>query len=124
MQTQPQQPIDERWGRAFFQMVDRIDAAEYVSYFTEDGQVVFGNQPPISGKADIQKSMQQFYNSLSAMHHQIESLWALADTVISQAIAHYTRQDGKTVDLPVVTVINLLGDKVQFYMDINPLYAQ
>ncbi len=125
MQTQSQTPINEAWGRAFFQMVDRIDAAEYVTHFTEDGQVVFGNRPPITGKATIQQSMQEFYDSLSAMHHQIENLWVHPDTVVSQAVAHYTRKDGKTVNLPVVTVINLLGDrirKVQFYMDINPLY--
>jgi ketosteroid isomerase-like protein len=107
-------------------MVDRIDAVEYASYFTQDGQVIFGNQPPITGKADIQKAMQAFYDSLSAMHHQIENLWVHPGTVVSQAVAHYTRKDGKTVDLPVVTVINLRGDKVhkvQFYMDITPLNA-
>lgn len=69
--------------------------------------------------------MNQFYDTLTSMHHRIVQLWVEPDTVISRAEAQYVRKaDGKAVALPVVTIIELAGDKVkrvQFYMDMSPL---
>lgn len=125
--TNTTRTIDEAWGRQFFTMVDRIDAQEYVSYFAPDGQVVFGNDQPITGHEAILSAMKQFYGSLESMHHAIANLWVEnGDTLISQAVATYQPKQGKQVSLPVVTIINLAGEKVrkvQFYMDLSPLKA-
>jgi hypothetical protein len=47
--------VDEQWVRDFFQMVDRLDPAEYLTHFAKDGQVVFGNQPPVMGKPPLKR---------------------------------------------------------------------
>ena len=119
--------INEQWGRTFFEMVDRKNADEYSTHFTEDGQVIFGNDPPIKGKENIHQGITKFYNGLESMHHHIANLWVPApDTVVNQAVAVYVQKGGRQISLPVVTVINVaagteLVRKVQFYMDMSPL---
>lgn len=51
MQPNTTHSIDQQWGYNFFKMADRIDADEYTSYFTTDGQVIIGNDPAIIGKS-------------------------------------------------------------------------
>ena len=127
MQSQTNSTIDPAWGHRFFQMVDRKNADEYSTYFTEDGEVIFGNDAPISGKETIRQGLTKFYAGLDSMHHQIEHLWVpAANTVVNRAVAHYVLTGGKHVDVPVVTVIDVapgteLVQKVQFYMDMTPL---
>ena len=119
--------IDEQWGRQFFTMVDRKNADEYSTHFTDDGQVIFGNQPPISGREAVRQGMGQFYAGLNSMHHEIANLWVPAPNIIvNEAVAHYEQKNGKKVSFPVVTVIHVaegteLVRKVQFYMDMTPL---
>ncbi|MBO0931969.1 nuclear transport factor 2 family protein [Fibrella aquatilis] len=125
MTTPTNPPINEQWGYDFFRMVDRMDPDEYVIYFQPDGRVIFSNDPPIVGTEAIRQAMQQFYATIDSMHHEIVHLWAESNTVISRAEAQYVRKaDGKAVNLPAVTIIDLVGDKVQqvqFYMDMTPL---
>ncbi len=127
MQQTDSQVINEQWGHRFFQMVDRKNADEYSTHFAKSGQVIFGNDAPISGKETIQQGMAKFYAGLESMHHEIEHLWVSApDTVVNRAMAHYVMQGGKHVDVPVVTVIDLVPgteqvQKVQFYLDMTPL---
>lgn len=124
---QAQSPINEQWGHRFFEMVDRKNADEYYTYFVDEGQVIFGNDAPISGKEAIREGLTQFYAGLDSMHHEIEHLWVpVPNTVVNRAIAHYVLKGGKSVDVPVVTVIDIadgteLVRKVQFYLDMAPL---
>ena len=119
--------INEQWGHDFFTMVDRKNADEYSTHFAQDGQVIFGNQPPITGKENIRQGMTQFYAGLNSMHHEIANLWVPAPNVIvNEAVAHYEQKSGKKVGFPVVTVIHVVPgtekvQKVQFYMDMTPL---
>ena len=119
--------INQQWGHDFFTMVDRKNADEYSTHFAEDGQVIFGNQPPISGRENIRQGMTQFYAGLESMHHEIANLWVpVPNVIVNEAVAHYVQQGGKAVSFPVVTVINVVPGteqvrKVQFYMDMTPL---
>lgn len=127
MGTQNKELIDESWGHAFFTMVDRKNADEYYTYFMDNGQVIFGNDPPIQGKEAIRQGLAQFYTGLESMHHEIDHLWVPApNTVVNRATAHYVMTGGKHVDVPVVTIIDVapgtqLVQKAQFYMDMTPL---
>ena len=109
-------------------MVDRMDPAEYITHFAEDGQVVFGNQPPAVGHANIQQALTEFYKTLRVMRHTVERIWVEPGATISQATVHYERQsDGKAFDLPATTIIDEPGERVrkmQFFMDLSPLQAK
>ncbi len=120
--------VDQTFARDFFTMVDRKNAQEYTSYFVEEGSVTFGNQAPLKGEKAILEGMTKFYDSLESMHHEIHNLWTESGVIISEAIAHYVNKGStKRVDIPVVTIVNLDGalvERVQFYMDIAPLYQK
>jgi len=118
--------VDEQWVRDFFQMVDRLDPAEYITHFAKDGQVVFGNQPPVMGKRAIEKALTEFYGQLKVMRHTVQRIWVEPGVTISQALVHYTRHDGQEFDLPATTIIDEPGEqvkKMQFFMDMSPLFS-
>lgn len=100
---------------------------EFISYFTEDAQYVFANNPPVVGRQRIQESSTQFRKRLQGVRHEIENLWEFADTVICEMKATYTRLDGQVITLPCVDVIEFEGNlfkKLQVLMDITPVFAK
>jgi ketosteroid isomerase-like protein len=99
---------------------------EFISYFSEDAEYVFANNPPIVGRKPIQESSTQFRKRLKGAVHEIENLWELGDTVICEMNITYTRLDGQTLTLPCTDVIEMEGPlfkRLQAFMDITPVFA-
>lgn len=116
----------EQWAADFFTDADLVDIDKLAAWFAEDVDLRFANNPPIHDKATACEVMSEFYDSISGMQHDIQTLVAGENTIARQAIVTYTRLDGVKVPLPVSSYLSRnsdgLMDKLWIYIDITPLY--
>lgn len=112
--------------KELFEAIDAMDAQAFADHFTESGRFRFGNAPTVTGRAEVAKSVTDFFATLNRLHHDILDVWEQDDVVISEVEVTYIRKDGKEVGLPAVTVARCDGDAIddyRIYMDINPLFS-
>ena len=112
-------------GKGLFAAVDRMDAAGFSEYFTDDGLFRFGNAPTVKGRAEITSAVEQFFASIKGLEHRILETWSDKDAEIYEVEVTYTRHDDSRVDLTAACVFRMDGDLIgdyRIYMDISPLY--
>ncbi len=106
--------------------VDRMDAAGFASYFTEDGTFRFANFPEAKGRSEIAGAVSEFFGSIKALRHRVLDEWSEGSVQISEVEVTYTRLDDSTVDLMAACIFRTLGDLVsdyRIYMDMSPLLS-
>jgi hypothetical protein len=111
--------------RRFLTQTRSVD--EFISYFSENAEYVFANNPPIVGRKQIQESSTQFRKRLKGVIHEIENIWEFGDVVICEMNVTYLRPDGQTLTLPCTDLIEMDGNlfkKLQVFMDITPVFAR
>ncbi|WP_430460360.1 nuclear transport factor 2 family protein [Thalassolituus sp. LLYu03] len=112
--------------QALFAAIDRKDADAFSAFLTDDCVFRFGNQPAVSGRADVQAYVTGFFSSVQALSHRIDQRWHTGDAVICHGAVTYTRHDGSLLTVPFCNVLNLAGDLVREYLifaDTSALYA-
>ena len=117
-------PFGEHWIIDYFAMVDNLDPAELVGWYTDDATFRFANQPPAQGKAAIIAALNQFYGLIISMRHEKTACWADAASGAFEAIAHFSTKDGHTLALPAVSTLRVRGGLVHsflFVMDATPI---
>jgi uncharacterized protein (TIGR02246 family) len=110
-----------------FKSVDRMDAAGFASYFTEDGLFTFGNWPTVKGRDEITGSVDGFFESIKALEHRVIDRWTDEGAEIVEVEVTYTRHDGSPVDLTAACIFRVREDLIsdyRIYMDISPLNAE
>lgn len=113
--------------KEIFETIDRMDAKEFASFFTEDGLFRFGNAPTVKGRGEIIGAVEQFFASIKALSHRIIDQWSSEGVDIVEVEVTYTRHDDSQVDLTAACIFRLDGGQIsdyRIYMDINPLYAE
>ncbi len=118
--------IDEKWVRDYYRAVDSMNMKEYLEYHTDDVKFRFGSTETTTGKEPVEQSLNQLWNALRSLSHNMTGLWILDNVAIVEADITYIRKDGKVVPLPAATVIRIEDGKasdVRVNMDINPLFA-
>jgi ketosteroid isomerase-like protein len=114
------------WIAALFAAIDRQDAEAFAGFLTEDARFVFGNLPPVAGRAAIRDFVAGFFASIRAVSHDVPDNWQAGDAVICRGQVTYTRHDGSILTVPFADVFLMAGDKVRdyrIYMDASALYA-
>ena len=109
-----------------YQDVDRMDAKAFASYFTEDGQMTFGNMPPLVGRRAVEEGTVGFFKTIKGLRHEFVKTWEEGDSTVLEFRATYHRLDGKTVTIPAVTVFRLQGNRIRdgrVFYDPTPIYA-
>lgn len=109
-----------------FADVDRMDAAAFASHLSEDCTLRFGNAEEIKGREAIESAIAQFFTTIKGLSHEIVKAWDLDDATILRLEVTYTRHDGQTVTVPVVTIYERgddLIDDYRVYVDLVPVYA-
>ena len=109
-----------------FDAIDRMDAAGFASFLTEDAVFRFGSAESVRGQANIQKSVEGFFSSIAGIKHRIINVWENQKGVSIQGEVTYTRKDGKAIILPFANVFRMQGSLIReylIYVDISPLYA-
>jgi limonene-1,2-epoxide hydrolase len=110
-----------------FRTVDRMDAGGFAASFTDDGSFRFGNWPTVKGRAEITDSVNEFFNSIKALHHRVIDEWTDGPVRVAEVEVTYMRLDDAEVDLMAACVFRTHGDLIadyRIYMDISPLYTE
>lgn len=122
-------PADARiaeWGDALFAVIDAQDAERFAGFLTEDGEFVFGSAQAVKGRAAVAEAVAGFFASIAGIKHRDIHIWDVPGKRIVEGRVHYTRHDGREVELPFADVFDMDGELIasyKIYMDIGPLYA-
>ena len=112
--------------RGVFAALDAQDPAAVTARMTDDVRMRLGNADLVEGKAKSRESTAAFVASITAIRHEITSMWSVDDVVIAEMDVHYERLDGRKVTLPVCNVFRVrdgLVSDYRVYLDIGPVYA-
>ena len=112
--------------RGVFAALDAQDSAAVTARMTDDVRMRLGNADLVEGKAKFREATAAFVASITAIRHEITSMWSVDDVVIAEMDVHYERLDGRKVTLPVCNVFRVRGGLVseyRVYLDIGPVYA-
>ncbi|MDO8801941.1 nuclear transport factor 2 family protein [Phenylobacterium sp.] len=94
----------------------RLDVAELVAFFTEDG--TYHNMPtrPVSGRAALTGLIGAFLKDWSSTQWEVLNLVSRGDVVIAERIDR-TVVAGKPVDLPCCGVFEMRDGKIAVWRD-------
>ena len=102
--------------RDFCAAWSRLDPAELIRYFAEDG--VYHNMPlaPVSGRAAVEQLIRGFIGTWSEAKFELLTVVSAGGTVIAERVDRI-RAGGKSVDLPCVGVFELEGGRIKRWRD-------
>ena len=112
--------------RGVFAALDAQDPAAVTARMTDDVRMRLGNADLVEGKTMFREATAAFVASITAIRHEITSMWSVDDVVIAEMDVHYERLDGRKVTLPVCNVFRVrdgLVSDYRVYLDIGPVYA-
>ncbi|WP_340538936.1 nuclear transport factor 2 family protein [Nocardioides sp. GXZ039] len=116
-----------RWLEDLYQSADALDAAGFASPFGPSGTMRFGNGPTLTGSAEIEASLREFFAAVPSMQHQVLRVWDDGAGVIFEAVVTYGRPDGRSVDIPAVSAYTRSADdalQCRIYCDMAPVFAE
>jgi ketosteroid isomerase-like protein len=111
-----------------FADIDRMDAHAWAAYLAPDVVMRFGNADPVYGREGCRDALASFYARIEGVRHDVIEQWDHGAATIVEAIASFTRIDGREVSVPVVTIYrtdarDLISD-YRVYIDVAPVFAQ
>ena len=114
------------WAADFFRDADSFQLPRLVSWFSDDIEVRFGNQPALHGKAAAEEAFRGFWSSIAGMRHSRDQLVADGDLAAQFSQVTYVRHDGSDVTMPVASQLRRVGpgkiDRLWIVIDMAPLF--
>jgi ketosteroid isomerase-like protein len=111
-----------------FRDIDRMDADAWAAHLAPDAVMRFGNADPVHGREACRDALAGFYDMIGGLRHEISDQWKHGDATIVEATVTYTRQDGRDVAVPVVTIYRTNVDDMiadyRVYIDLAPVFAE
>jgi hypothetical protein len=115
------------WIKTLYADIDGMRLSEVVGAFADDGEVVFGNNPPAVGHAAIEAALSGFWAAIGSMRHEWRNVWEHGDTAVLEAAVHYTTHGSVEVAVPSVTVIDRDDSghvwSLRVHIDLAPLFT-
>ena len=111
--------------KRLFSRGEAFDADGFITLFTDNPVYQFGNFEVCLDKAAIKKSAEDFFSRISAVYHDIKTIWEVRDVVFVEMDVTYWRKDGSVVSLPCCDIFRMEGDKfseLRIFMDVNPVF--
>lgn len=115
------------WLTEIGKTIDGKDSAGFADFLTEDGIFRFGNQPEVKGRKAVTDYVEAFFNMIKSSSHEIVNFWNSGSNVIWEGRVHYTRLDGRKVDVNFCNLFYMKGDLIKQYLifiDNTPLFAE
>jgi ketosteroid isomerase-like protein len=125
--SMPSRSFDADYIREYFNEVDRMNPDGLLAWYAEDASFRFANQEPARGKQAIGELLAGFYGTVRSMRHEPLGIWHDADSGAMEASVHFELPDGRTVELPAVSVLRVRNGLVhdfRFVMDASPLQQE
>ena len=98
----------------------------FSAHLADDVEFRFGNADPVHGRAAVRDVWAGFCETVDGVRHDLVSQWDVGDAVIAESDVTYTRKDGGSVTVPVVTIYRPAGgpiDDYRVFIDLAPLFA-
>ncbi|AEY85502.1 hypothetical protein SHJG_0222 [Streptomyces hygroscopicus subsp. jinggangensis 5008] len=115
-----------RWLTDFYSKVDELDADHVAERFHPDAVMQFATDAPHEGREAIRTGLSSFFTILSSMKHTFHRVWQAGDTVLLEATVTYHMRDGRTLPIPVVTIIERRDGPIsslRVFIDRAPMFA-
>ena len=109
-----------------FADIDSMDPDAFARHLAEDVSFRFGNSDPVIGRDAVRDTWAGFCEGIDGVSHEVIAQWDEAPATIVESTVTYTRKDGSTISLPVVTIYRGEGEEIEDYrifMDVAPLFA-
>ncbi len=108
-----------------FSAIDSKNTDLFCSFLTDDCIFTLGNFPPAVGKDAIRTSVQQFFDSISALSHTNLKTYTDGDYIFVRGDVTYTRHDGSQLEVEYLNHFRMQDGKIADYRvfaDISQLY--
>ena len=113
--------------RAMFEDIDRMDAAAWANWLTDDARFRFGNGDETTTRDAARQGLADFYGLIDGVSHRMLDHWEKEATTIVRSDVTYIRKDGATVTVPIVTIYHERDDgkidDYRVYGDVAPVFA-
>ena len=109
-----------------FEDIDSMVPERFTAHLADDVRMRFGNADPVSGRAAVHDVWAGFCTSVAGVRHDVVEQWDEGPATIVEADVTYTRLDGSTVTVPVVTIYRSRGERIDDYrvfIDLAPVFA-
>lgn len=109
-----------------FADIDRMDAAAFASYLSDECVLRFANADEVRGREAIEQAIAGFFQAIGGLSHRVVDEWQVDGATICQLDVTYTRPDGGRVTVPAVSIMRRSGeliDDYRIYVDQAPLWA-
>jgi ketosteroid isomerase-like protein len=107
-----------------FDDIDSMEPDRFAAHLADDVAFRFGNADPVHGRDAVRDVWAQFCEEVAGVHHDLVERWHSEDGTVAETNATYTRKDGDTVTLPVVTIYRERDGEIADYrvfVDLTPL---
>jgi ketosteroid isomerase-like protein len=124
--TQIREAIDEVLVSDMYANIDAMRLNEFAEVLAPDVKVVVGNNPAMNGRQAAKEGIGYFFSTIKGLKHHLVNVVEGNGLTFLEANVEYLRKDGKTVTVPVVTVLERSSDLVtslRIYFDVAPVYA-
>jgi hypothetical protein len=114
------------WFSDMYANIDAMRLNEFAEVLAPDVKVVVGNNPAMNGRQAAKEGIGYFFSTIKGLKHHLVNVVEGNGLTFLEANVEYLRKDGKTVTVPVVTVLERSSDLVtslRIYFDVAPVYA-
>ena len=108
-----------------FSAIDEQDARKFAAFLAPDCTFRFGNLPPVSGAADVEKFVAGFFDSIDSLSHDVRASWDVPGGMICHGDVSYVRKDGSSLTVPFAYIFKLGPGGISEYLiycDTSELY--
>ena len=114
------------WFSDLYADIDAMRLDAFAASLAPDVRVVVGNNPVMEGRQAAKEGIGYFFSTIKGLKHHLVNVVESNGLTFLEANVEYLRKDGKTVTIPVVTVLERSGELVnslRIYFDVAPVYA-
>ena len=109
-----------------FDDIDSMEPERFTAHLADDVTMRFGNGDPIQGRNAVHDTWAGFCEGIDGVSHSLVEQWQSGSGTVVEAEVTYTRKDGGTVTVPVVTIYREGDGGIVDYrilIDLAPLFA-
>ena len=109
-----------------FDDIDSMDPDRFAAHLADDVVMRFGHAEPIQGRDAVRDTWAGFCDGIDGVSHSVVEQWESGSGAVVEADVTYTRKDGGTVTVPVVTIFRERDGEIadyRIFIDLAPLFA-
>ena len=109
-----------------FDDIDSMEPERFTAHLADDVTMRFGNAEPIHGRDAVHDVWAGFCEGIDGVSHALVEQWESGSGTVWRPTVTYTRKDGGTVTVPVVTIYRERDGEIadyRIFIDLAPLFV-